>query len=308
MEALEVLAIGPNVIMEDGGLQVGVVVLGQDHLLLAVGAADGRTVVVPPLVHLTGADTLDPGDLVGVFLVRGAQDFTLVGTGGAENPLEVEAGDHVLHPAVAEISTQLRVEGLVAGGEDDSPHLHHHGLRLLVQIDRLGLAGADANLAFPLFEVEAGLRVHVGDQRHCLGEVDVNRLVLGQVLVKRIGDLDRAVVHADVAASALLLGDVAGLLGQRYPEIARLAIDTLHFRIGDDFNIGVPGAFDELRRLDAHGTVVGGEGLVQLGHLAAKGGRFVDQKDPESRIGEVERSLNTADPAADNKYITDISV
>ncbi len=49
VEAFEILAVGPDVVMEDRRIEAGVMVFGQDHLLLGIGAADGRTVAVAPL-------------------------------------------------------------------------------------------------------------------------------------------------------------------------------------------------------------------------------------------------------------------
>ena len=68
--ALEVLAVGAHVVVEDRALRVRVVVLRQDDLLLGVGAADRRAVRVAALDHLAGADALDPGDVVRVLQVR----------------------------------------------------------------------------------------------------------------------------------------------------------------------------------------------------------------------------------------------
>ena len=69
--------------MEYGALRIRVVVFRQDHLFLRIGAADGRTVAVAALDDLPRADALDPGDLVGVLLVGGAQYLALVGARGA---------------------------------------------------------------------------------------------------------------------------------------------------------------------------------------------------------------------------------
>ena len=40
IEALKILAVGADVVMEDGGVEIGVVVFGQDHLLLGVSTAN----------------------------------------------------------------------------------------------------------------------------------------------------------------------------------------------------------------------------------------------------------------------------
>ena len=66
--------------------------------------------------------------------------------------------------------------------------------------------------------------------------------------------------------------------------------------------------FDELGRLDAHGAVVGGEGLVELRHFAADGRRSLNQKDLETRGGEIERGLNAGDPATDDHDIAEIAI
>ena len=44
VEALEIFTIGTNIVMEDGGSEIGVMIFREDHLLLGIGAADRRTV------------------------------------------------------------------------------------------------------------------------------------------------------------------------------------------------------------------------------------------------------------------------
>ena len=62
VETLKILAVGADVVMEDGGVEAGVVVFGQDHLLLGVGTADRRAVAVAAFNNLPRADALNPGD------------------------------------------------------------------------------------------------------------------------------------------------------------------------------------------------------------------------------------------------------
>jgi len=64
----------------------------------------------------------------------------------------------------------------------------------------------------------------------------------------------------------------------------------------------VPPGLDQLGRDSAHGAVVGGEGLVELGHLAANGRLRLDQVDLEAPLGEIERGLHPGDAAADDHY------
>ena len=219
VEALEVLAVGADVVVENRRLHLRHVVLGQDHLLLRVGAADRRAIAVAARDHLPRTDAVDPGDLVRMLLVRRAQDLALVRPGGAEQALEVEAGDDVLIGAVAVVAAQPGVEGLVAGRQNDRPDLDFDFLRLLVEVDGVVLAHARADRAGLVLQIEAAV-VDVSDQRHGLRKIDVDRLVQRQILVERIRNLDRAVLDADGATGALVLVDVSGLLDQGDREVA----------------------------------------------------------------------------------------
>ena len=93
--------------MEDDGLGIGVVILGQDHLLLDVRTTHRRAVAVTALQNLPGADAMNPGDFVRVPIVRRAQDLALVGPGGAQQPFEVQARHHILQLPVAVVAPEL---------------------------------------------------------------------------------------------------------------------------------------------------------------------------------------------------------
>ena len=171
IESFEVLAEGADVVVEYRALGLGIMVFGQDHLLLGISAADGGAVAVAARGHPSGADALDPRDLVGMLLVGRAPDLALIGTGGAQYPFKVEAGYDVLHLPVAIIAPQFGVERLKARGQDDRPYLYLHPLRLLMEIYRLVLADPSADGAFLALEEEAAVGIYVGDQRDRLRKV-----------------------------------------------------------------------------------------------------------------------------------------
>jgi hypothetical protein len=83
VESLEVLAIGPNVVVEYRTFGLSVMVLGQDHLLLDVGAANRGAVAVAALNDLPGTDAVNPGDSVRMRVIGGAQYLTFVRPRGA---------------------------------------------------------------------------------------------------------------------------------------------------------------------------------------------------------------------------------
>ena len=113
-----------------------------------------------------------------------------------------------------------------------------------------------------------------------------------------LGKRHRTGVGAIAAGVALAHVDVARALAQRHLEIAGLAADALDVGQGDDLDVLVARALDQLGREDAHGAVAGGEGLVELGHAAADGRRRLDQIDLEAGLGQVQRRLDAGDAGA----------
>ena len=178
IEPLEILAESPDIVMENGGLQVGVMILGQDHLLLRIGAAHPRTIAVPSRDHLPGTDALNPGDLGGMLPVGRAPYLAVVRTGGGQDPFEVEAGDHVSHRSVAIVASELRVENLIAGRQDDRPYLDFQPFSLLKEVYGVVLANPRTDAAPLVLKVETGIRIYISDQGNCLREVNMNGFTL----------------------------------------------------------------------------------------------------------------------------------
>jgi hypothetical protein len=128
--------------------------------------------------------------------------------------------------------------------------------------------------------------------------------ILRYFLIKLIGVFDRTVFYASGTTRTFVLYNISGLFKQGDLEVSRLTFDTVYFRIRQDLYVGMPADLDQFGREDSDGTVIGGKGLVELGHMAANGRRFVNQVNLKPRSGKVERGLNTADPSADHHHIT----
>jgi hypothetical protein len=90
-----------------------------------------------------------------------------------------------------------------------------------------------------------------------------------QVLIVWIRDHDRAVFYTGSTTRAFVLYNVSGLLVQGYIEISRFPFYTVHFSIGQDLYIGMPADLDQFGGKYSHGAVIGGIGLVKLGHMPA---------------------------------------
>ena len=120
-----------------------------------------------------------------------------------------------------------------------------------------------------------------------LGVELVDGLALHQPGVKEVGHLHRADLGAIATTGAFIQVHEAGALMHQRGEIARLATQFLQLGTGDDLDIQVAATFHQLGGHDAHGAVVGGESLVQLGHDAADGRLLLQQIDLEARLGQV---------------------
>ncbi len=122
-------------------------------------------------------------------------------------------------------------------------------------------------------------------------------------LLREIRDLGhRAGQFTGAATGAFTDVDITGVTADSGSEITGLAGEGGHFAPGQEFDIEMAANLHQLWRDDAHRTVVGREGLVQLGHLAADGRRSFHQVDLEAGVGKVKGRLHAADAAADNHH------
>src|SRR6185369_4218989 len=309
-EFVVAFARGPGVHEEDVGLAVVDLVVIEHGMFGGVHAAD-LGAVADPLLSGPAADALDEDYGLRFFAVGGAEDLAAGGAAGTGQPLEGHAVDDVGDLAVAEFAVALdggafRLFGdvveLEAGGDDDGPDRFDHELVFLGVVYCAGTADLLADAAFAGLEVCAVLPVDDRGVGYGLGERDVDGGAHPEVLVEGVGDLFlRALGHADAAAGALVHVDAAGLLLDGDLEVADVAVDVLDFRVGMQGDVGVVGDVDHFGGHDALGAVKRGEGLGQLGHVAADGWFPFDEDDVVAAVGDVEGGLDAGDAAADDE-------
>jgi hypothetical protein len=244
---------------------------------------------------------------MGMLLVGSTQYLTFVWPGGAHQPLIVHTGYHVLHLSVAIFISHLRIKCLKARRHDDRRYFYFHLLRCLIEIDGVILTYCFANTTFLLFEVKTAF-IYIRDQGNGLSEVDMDGFILRYFLIKWIRVFDRAVFYTGRTTRAFALYYISGLFNQRDLEVSCFSLYTVNFSIRQDLYIGMPADLDQFGREYSDGAVIGGKGLVKLGHMAANGRRLVDQVNLETRSGKIKRGLNTADPSTDNHDISKISL
>ena len=224
-------------------------------------------------------------------------------------PLGIDAvGDKAFqradgYRAVQQASIALSLARMVA----DPPHRRGEGIVLLDYLQGFFVAlfadqrnitlGAGVGRASCL----AGARTFFGDDVRTgdgLRVGFVGRGSRGKALVELTRHGDGTDLDAVVAGSALFEIDVPRATADGGPKVPWLTLETQQIGCGQDLDVPVPPGLDQLGRQDAHGAVIGGEGLVQLGHFAANRRGTLNQIDLDIRIGQVQSRLDARNPAA----------
>jgi hypothetical protein len=221
---------------------------------------------------------------------------------GVEHALELDAGDDVGVEPVAVLLEDGGVKGGEASGDHDGAGGDLQHLLLLVERHRVRRAHLLADATLVLGELEADLGVDDVLEGHGLGELDVDRLAVGHALVELGGDLDRALLGAGAAGNAPFLVHVPRVLEHPHGKVARIALDRHHLRVGEQVDVGVARNLHQLGREDAHGAVVGREGLVQTGHHSTDAGLALHQVHRYSRVRQVEGGLDPSYASPDDHH------
>jgi hypothetical protein len=244
---------------------------------------------------------------MGMLLVGSTQYLTFVWPGGAHQPFIVHTGYHVLKLSVAIFIPHLRIKWLKARRQNYRPYIYFYLLRRLIEIYGLILTDSFANTTFLFFKVKTAF-IYISDKGNGLSEVYMDGFILRYFLIKLIRVFDRAVFYAGRTTRAFALYNISGLFNQGYLEVSCFPYYTVNFSIRQDLYIGIPADLDQFGREYSNGAVIGGKGLVKLGHMAANGRCLVDQVNLKTSSGKIKRGLNTADPSTDNHNISKITV
>ena len=95
---------------------------------------------------------------------------------------------------------------------------------------------------------------------------------LYEVFVVFIIHLFRTLFETGTAGDAFFQIHIARMLEDLHLEISLITPNVLYIRQSKNVYVQVPADLDQIRRKNSHGTVIGGEGLIKLGHDAANGG------------------------------------
>ena len=99
----------------------------------------------------------------------------------------------------------------------------------------------------------------------------MDSFVLGYFLIIFIRVLDGAAFHAGGTAAALILNNIPWLFYQSYLEVSCFTFYFFDFSVAQGLYVWMPVDLDQFGREYSHRAVVGGEGLIELSHMATDG-------------------------------------
>jgi hypothetical protein len=112
----------------------------------------------------------------------------------------------------------------------------------------------------------------------------------------------RTIFNARAAPCAAVFNYGAGAFSDFNFEIAWGSLDRLQISVSDQLDVHVPADLDQFGRDNSHGTIVGREGLIQLGHDPPDRWGFFKQIDVISGICQIQGRLHPGDPPSDNHH------
>ena len=142
-KAVEILAVGADVHVENCGLQPLGVFLADDRFLGGIHAANRRT---PAVIAgcVAGTDALNEGDLLRFLAVGNPLDMAEERTGSRQNPLKLNAGDDIFINAVTVFAAESGIKYFKAGRSNDSADFNCFFFKCHIVVDGLGDTGINA--------------------------------------------------------------------------------------------------------------------------------------------------------------------
>ena len=125
-------------------------------------------------------------------------------------------------------------------------------------------------------------------------------LSLGQPGIIFTIDLGGAFLCTETAGNTFRRVHIAWILNHLHFEIPLFPGNAFHLGKGQKLDVEMPADLDQFGRDNSHGTVIGGEGLVQLGHDATDGGGSLHEVDIIAGIGQIQCGLHPGNASTDH--------
>ncbi len=198
--------------------------------------------------------------------------------------------------------TRVGADAAQGAGQGQLFHDQGYGLFVFALGDELdislhidpGRTGARTGSGIALFDLKC--------DGHRLGKRAADGPALAQALVPVIGDRHRTHFGALAATGADPLLDIPRVLMDRDAEVAHETRYIGHLAERMQPDVGMLPHVDHLGCANARRAVQGGEGLVELQHVAADGGSGLDQVHRVAGVGHVQGRLHAGDAGTDHHH------
>jgi len=190
--------------------------------------------------------------------------------GRRQDAFKFHGGYNIRPTAISIIIGPARVKRPKSRRQNDRPDIQRDRLFRVIEVDGSGRAELLAGFTLAIFlEVNAVVRIDCIFQGYGLRVWHVDRLALDQFFVINVIHLFGALFCTHTAGNAFFRVHIPGMLNNGYRKIALFTRNFSQFRKGEQLNVDMPADLDQFGSENSHGTVVGGKGLVQLGHGTA---------------------------------------
>jgi hypothetical protein len=121
-------------------------------------------------------------------------------------------------------------------------------------------------------------------------------------LIIVVTNRDWTVFRTCAACGTFFLIHITGMATNECRELAHLSLNGNQFRFCDDLNVGGPTGLNQFRCENSHGTIIGGERLIQLSHGSSDRGTSFHEIDIVAQIGKIQGGLNSGNSAANDHH------
>jgi hypothetical protein len=128
----------------------------------------------------------------------------------------------------------------------------------------------------------------------------MDRFSLGKPCIIFAVNLGGALLSAETAGNTFRRVHIARRLNHFHFEIPLFPGNAFHLGESQELNVEMPADLDQFGRENSHGTVIGGESLVQLGHDATDGGRPFHKVDIIAGIGQIQCGLHSGNASSNH--------
>ena len=230
------------------------------------------------------------------------------GTRSGEDALKFKARDHVRALFVLKGIIGFGIIGFDAVGQNNGAHMDFQFFPLVVVINGIRRAHLFAYAAFALGQFDAETIVNGVLQGNGLRVFHINGFPLAKPSIVGVGNLLGAFFRTGPACNAFVHVHITRITGDVDPEITFLARNLFDLGKGQQFDIDMTPHFHQFGGENAHGTIVGGESLVQLTHDTADGSRFFHQINIIAGIGQIQCRLHSGNTPTHDHDGTDFRV